>query len=114
MREEKRKMETQRTYYRIVRPLALIQDKKHRQLRLNLISWNGEAPVYDLRIWNDYFPQGWQPGKGIMFSAAEAKVICDAILNDLLLSAAPKEPEEGTQKAENDVLTECAANLAGD
>lgn len=101
-------METQTTYYRIVRPLALIQDKRYVQLRLNLISWNGEAPVYDLRVWNRYYPQGWQPGKGIIFSEAEAKTICDALQADILLS---EDAGEAAQKAENDVLTECAGIL---
>ena len=108
-------METQETYYRIVRPLALIQDKGRIQLRLNLISWNEEEPVYDLRVWNRYYPQGWQPGKGIIFSPTEAKAICDAILKDLLLSEELKEPdpaEEAAREAENAVLTNCAANPA--
>ncbi|MCG8481868.1 MAG: YdbC family protein [Clostridia bacterium] len=46
---------------------------------LNLISWNGRAPKYDLRDWS---PEHEKMGKGITLSTEELKSLRD-ILNDM-------------------------------
>ncbi len=46
---------------------------------LNLISWNGRAPKYDLRDWA---PEHEKMGKGITLSTEELKSLRD-ILNDM-------------------------------
>ncbi|OFI05538.1 hypothetical protein CLOACE_16210 [Clostridium acetireducens DSM 10703] len=46
---------------------------------LNLVSWNGRTPKYDLRDWA---PNHEKMGKGITLSAEELKELRD-ILNDM-------------------------------
>ena len=46
---------------------------------LNLISWNGQEPMYDLRSWA---PERDKMSKGATISVAEAKALRD-ILNKL-------------------------------
>jgi hypothetical protein len=46
---------------------------------LNLVSWNGRTPKYDLRDWA---PNHEKMGKGITLSAEELKELKD-ILNDM-------------------------------
>ena len=49
-------------------------------LELNLISWNGRAPKYDLRKWTDGHEK---MSKGVTFSAEEAKALRD-LLNEVI------------------------------
>lgn len=46
---------------------------------LNLVSWNGRAPKYDIREWA---PDGEKMGKGITLSADDLKALKD-ILNGM-------------------------------
>jgi hypothetical protein len=48
---------------------------------INLVSWNGREPKYDIR---DLSPQREKMGKGITLTAEEIKKLCD-ILKDLEL-----------------------------
>lgn len=48
---------------------------------LNLISWNGKAPKYDLRDWA---PQHEKMGKGVTLTAEELKVLRN-LLNEMEL-----------------------------
>lgn len=46
------------------------------QKELNLISWNGAAPKYDIREWA---PEHEKMGKGVTLSEDEMKKLIDAI-----------------------------------
>lgn len=39
--------------YEIIRHIATISDRGTWALELNLISWGGRAPTFDLRKWNE-------------------------------------------------------------
>ncbi len=43
---------------------------------LNLVSWNGNAPKYDLRTWA---PEHEKMGKGITLTEAEVKILKDLL-----------------------------------
>ena len=92
--------------YRISKQIALIKDAGTQQLRLNLVSWNGQPEKYDLRIWSTAFPNGWIPGKGILMNEDEARVLCNALLTDLGNSATGQNSsvEGNAQEAENQVF----------
>ncbi len=60
---------------------ALSESPKGWKKELNLISWNGKAPKYDLRDWA---PDHAKMGKGITLSAEELKTLRD-FLNGLEL-----------------------------
>ena len=47
---------------------------------INLVSWNGRDPKYDIRDWD---PAHEKMGKGITLSADEARAVAIAILEDL-------------------------------
>ncbi len=49
--------------------------------QLNLISWNGNPPKYDIRDWS---PDGSRMAKGISLTEEELKTLKD-ILNDMEL-----------------------------
>ncbi|MEG0013562.1 MAG: YdbC family protein [Cellulosilyticaceae bacterium] len=51
------------------------------QKEINLMSWNDNAPKYDIRDWA---PEHAKMGKGVTLSAEELKVLRD-ILNDMEL-----------------------------
>ena len=51
---------------------VLSQSSKGWQKELNLISWNGGAPKYDLRDWS---PDNEKMGKGITLTEEEAKAL---------------------------------------
>lgn len=100
--------------YRIIKELALINNTGTQQLRLNVIQWPGHAPKYDLRIWTNTWPSSWTPGKGLLLSEREARILCRSLEEDLFLSE-PENPEavEGRQEAQEGVLIEQAENPAG-
>lgn len=57
--------------YDIVKKVGTIaQSPKGWEKQLNVISWNGRAPKYDLRDWS---PDGTKMGKGITLSLEELK-----------------------------------------
>lgn len=60
---------------------ALSQSPKGWNKELNLISWNGKEPKYDLRDWA---PEHDKMGKGVTLTAEELKVLRD-ILNGMEL-----------------------------
>ena len=68
--------------YEIVRELGVISERKGGwSKQLNLISWNGAEPKYDIRDWS---PDREKMGKGITLSAAELQSLTD-LLNDIEL-----------------------------
>lgn len=58
---------------------CLSEEKSGWRKELNLISWNGKEPKYDLRSWSEDHSK---MGKGITLSDAELSALKDA-LNEL-------------------------------
>lgn len=59
--------------YEITQELGVLSESKSGWTReLNLISWNGAAPKYDIRDWS---PEHEKMGKGIALSADEIKTL---------------------------------------
>ena len=68
--------------YEIQQTVGMIsQSPKGWNKELNLISWNGKAPKYDLRDWA---PDHTKMGKGVTLSTAELKELRD-LLNKMEL-----------------------------
>lgn len=65
--------------YEIIKQLGVISESKSGWKReLNLVSWNGAAPKYDLRDWA---PEHEKMGKGITLSADEAESLYELLSN---------------------------------
>lgn len=58
---------------------ALSESSKGWKKELNLVSWNGRDPKYDLREWD---PEHQKMGKGITLNSEELKQLRD-ILNNM-------------------------------
>ena len=57
--------------YEIIKELGIVSESKSGWKReLNLISWNGASPKYDLRDWA---PEHEKMGKGITLSSDEVE-----------------------------------------
>lgn len=55
---------------------VLSESSKGWRKELNLISWNGAEPKYDIRDWA---PDHEKMGKGITLTEEEAKKLCKAL-----------------------------------
>ena len=65
----------------IVRPIAVLSENERGYTReINLVSWNGAEPKYDIRNWH---PGREKCGKGITLSRDEAVALKDALNNVL-------------------------------
>ncbi|ENH97654.1 hypothetical protein J416_04391 [Gracilibacillus halophilus YIM-C55.5] len=65
--------------YEIIETIAIISESpKGWKKELNLVSWNGRDPKYDLRDWS---PDHEKMGKGLTLSAEELKTLKDALVN---------------------------------
>lgn len=65
----------------IVRPIAVLSENERGYTReINLVSWNGAEPKYDIRNWH---PDRQKCGKGITLTRDEAVVLMDALNNVL-------------------------------
>lgn len=63
--------------YDIVETIAVISESaKGWNKELNLVSWNGREPKYDLRDWD---PSHEKMGKGLTFSQDELKKLKEAL-----------------------------------
>jgi len=63
--------------YEIVENIALLSESsKGWKKELNLVSWNGREPKYDIREWS---PDGSKMGKGITLSNDETAVLKKAL-----------------------------------
>lgn len=63
--------------YEIVETIAVLSEgSKGWQKELNLISWNGRAPKYDLRDWA---PDHEKMGKGVTLSKEELLALKEAL-----------------------------------
>ena len=59
--------------YDIIQRIAVLSQRPRGwERQLNLISWNGGEPKYDIRDWS---PDGTRMGKGISLSAEELGVL---------------------------------------
>ena len=68
--------------YEITERIAVLStNARGWERQLNLVSWNGNAPKYDIRDWS---PDGARMGKGISLSEEELKTLKD-ILDEMEL-----------------------------
>ena len=68
--------------YEVVQRIAVLSQRPRGwERQLNMISWNGAAPKYDIRDWS---PDGSRMAKGISMTAEELKTLKD-ILNEIEL-----------------------------
>lgn len=65
--------------YEIIKELGIVSESKSGWKReLNLISWNGASPKYDLRDWA---PEHEKMGKGITLSSDEVERLYELLFN---------------------------------
>ena len=69
------------TYEVTERIAVLSTNARGWERQLNMVSWNGNPPKYDIRDWS---PDGTRMGKGISLTEEELKTLKD-ILNDMEL-----------------------------
>ena len=69
------------TYEVTERIAVLSTNARGWERQLNMVSWNGNPPKYDIRDWS---PDGTRMGKGISLTEDELKTLKD-ILNDMEL-----------------------------
>ena len=68
--------------YEITERIAVLStNARGWERQLNMISWNGAAPKYDIRDWS---PDGSRMAKGISMTAEDLKALKD-ILNEIEL-----------------------------
>ena len=70
--------------YEITKKLCVLKEAGYRTKELNMVSYNGAEPKYDLRLWM-HFDEGTKMGKGITLDADELRTLRDALngLEDL-------------------------------
>ncbi len=63
--------------YEIIKKIGVLSTSaKGWTKELNLVSWNGNAPKYDLRTWA---PEHEKMGKGITLTEEEVKILKDLL-----------------------------------
>ena len=62
--------------YEIAETIGTISESRGWYKELNLVSWNGAEPKFDLRTWA---PDHEKMGKGITFSRKEAEILYDLL-----------------------------------
>ena len=68
--------------YEVVQRIAVLSQRPRGwERQLNMVSWNGNPPKYDIRDWS---PDGSRMAKGISLTEEELKTLKD-ILNDMEL-----------------------------
>jgi len=64
--------------YKIIESCGIISSSKSGWTKeINLISWNGGEPKYDIRDWG---PNHEKVGKGITLSETEARALCNLLI----------------------------------
>ncbi len=67
--------------YEIVKEIAVLSTSESGYIKeINLISWNGKEPKYDIR---SFFPNREKCGKGITLTADEAAALLKALQEEL-------------------------------
>lgn len=64
--------------FKIVEHIGVINDSGKWKTELNLVSWNGQKPKYDIRSWNE---DHTQMGKGVTLSEEELDVLKSLLRN---------------------------------
>lgn len=65
--------------YEIKKSICIVSEsQKGWKKELNLISWNGKEPKYDLRDWS---PEHEKMGKGVTLTIEELKALKEALNN---------------------------------
>ena len=77
------------TYETTERIAVLSTNARGWERQLNMISWNGNPPKYDIRDWS---PDGSRMGKGISLSAEELGAL-KGILEEMDEITVPAEPD---------------------
>ena len=72
--------------YDIVKQIAVISENSNQSKEINMISWNGKMPVYDIRTWGKT-KDGKVPYKGITLTTDEWEQLCDTIFQYTALMA---------------------------
>lgn len=67
--------------HEITKRIATLKEAGYRTKELNMVSYDGAAPKYDLRVWM-HFDTGLKMGKGITLDADELRALRD-VLNGL-------------------------------
>ena len=63
----------------IVRPIAVLSENERGYTKeVNLVSWNGAEPKFDIRNWH---PGRERSGKGIALSKDEARILMESLKN---------------------------------
>lgn len=62
--------------FRIIKNVFVLPGNKEMKKEMNIISWNGRYPVYDLRLWSEDHSK---MGKGCTFTTDELKALKDEI-----------------------------------
>ena len=64
--------------YEIIEQIGVLSESSRGWTKeLNLVSWNGAAPKYDIRDWG---PNHEKIGKGITLSEEEARALCNLLI----------------------------------
>ena len=67
--------------YEIIKQLGVLSEKNSGWTKeLNLISWGGGAPKFDVRKWS---PDHEKMGKGVTLDVEEAAILCDLLRPEL-------------------------------
>ncbi len=64
-------MDTKELSYEVIRPIGIISEKNNYKKEVNLISWNGRTPVYDIRGFRVGSDGKKYPLKGISMSITD-------------------------------------------
>jgi len=89
---------------------VLSKGTKGWQRELNVISWNGATPKYDIRDWN---PDHDKMGKGITLDEIEANLLFNALMGEYSMTKAEEQPAPEV-KAEEQPVPEVKAEPQGD
>ncbi len=77
--------------YQIIQEIAVLGPAgKGWTKELNIVSWNGKDPKYDIRDWASGHTN---MGKGITLNETEARILCAALTKDLELADAESEKD---------------------
>lgn len=64
----------------IIREIGTISEKRTTSVELNVVSWSGDDPKYDIRRWNK---NGRTALKGITLSREEVEVLFELLKQEL-------------------------------
>lgn len=71
----KTEKETDKITYKVIEDYGSLGKRGNYDLRLRLISWNGNEPKYDIRPWKDDPERGEIMGKGMTLSGEELEML---------------------------------------